>query len=106
MRQLQAWTDALGDQLKNWTDKNDFSMVLLTCLHQTIENCTTYLTGSARVKKEVPLVLRLHVQEVMRLLNETATRAPHSSSSSKNNNNNSIIQKRRKRMNRVQRALK
>lgn len=70
--QLQDWAEDLGHHLENWSDNNDFSLALLRCLHQTIEKCDKYLTADDSMKKMVLLVVREHVQEVMRLLNEPA----------------------------------
>ncbi|CAN8098309.1 unnamed protein product [Discula destructiva] len=69
--QLREWAENIGRHLDGWADKNDFSMALLTCLHQTIEKCDGYLTSTESMKRMVLLVVRLHVQEVMKLLNET-----------------------------------
>lgn len=74
--QLQDWAEDLGHHLKNWSENNDFSMSLLRCLHQTIEKCDKYLTADDSMKRMVLLVVREHIQEVMKLLNEPATPPP------------------------------
>lgn len=71
--QLQDWAEDLGGHLKGWSDKNDFSMTLLRALHQTIEMCDKYLTSDDSMKKMVLLVVREHIQEVMKMINEPAT---------------------------------
>lgn len=74
--QLQDWSENLGHHLKHWSDRNDFSLALLRCLHQTIEKCDKYLTADDSMKKMVLLVVREHIQEVMKLLNEPVTPPP------------------------------
>lgn len=68
--QLQDWAENLGLHLKGWAKERDFSMALLRCLHQTIEKCDKFLTADESMEKMVQLVVREHIQEVMKLLNE------------------------------------
>lgn len=68
--QLQDWADSLALHLKGWSKERDFSLALLRCLHQTIEKCDKYLKSDSSMEKMVQLVVREHIQEVMKLLNE------------------------------------
>lgn len=74
--ELQSWSDDLHVHLKDWANEDDFSLALLTCLHATIQKCDAYLAPkedaamNERMAQMVKLVVREHVQEVMRLLND------------------------------------
>ncbi|KAF3761938.1 hypothetical protein M406DRAFT_65007 [Cryphonectria parasitica EP155] len=87
---LQAvldWSDELAAHLKNWPNEDDFSLVLLSCLHRSIERCDKYLAPADNKAREaksrmVKLVVREHVQEVMKMLNEPTTNHTNTNTSS------------------------
>lgn len=75
MMELQAWGEELDAHLKNWADEDDFSMGLLQSLDACVKKCDAYLTPPEPTLRErmvtmTKLVVREHVQEVMKLLNE------------------------------------
>lgn len=75
--QLQKWVYDVAKHLetkKAWRDDSVFPMTLLRALHEAIGKCDKYLKDEG--SDLVSLVIREHVQEVMRLLNA------HSSSNS------------------------
>lgn len=77
MMELQAWGEELDTHLKDWADEDTFSITLLQSLHECINKCNTYLVPPEKTLNErmvimTKLVVREHVQEVMRLLNEVA----------------------------------
>lgn len=74
--QMQKWVYDVAKHLQNkkaWRDDSVFPMALLRALHEAIAKCDKYLKDEGA--DLVSLVIREHVQEVMRLLN---TRAPSS----------------------------
>ncbi|KAK7698294.1 hypothetical protein SLS64_012659 [Diaporthe eres] len=78
--QMQKWVYDVAKHLQNkkaWRDDSVFPMTLLRALHEGIAKCDKYLKDEGA--DLVSLVIREHVQEVMRLLN---TKAPSSSSDS------------------------
>ncbi|KAG6361013.1 hypothetical protein INS49_009232 [Diaporthe citri] len=78
--QLRKWVYDVAKHLQNkkaWRDDSVFPMTLLRALHEAIAKCDKYLKDEGA--DLVSLVIREHVQEIMRLLN---TRAPSSSSDS------------------------
>lgn len=78
--QMQKWVYDVAKHLQNkkaWRDDSVFPMTLLRALHDAIAKCDKYLKDEGA--DLVSLVIREHVQEVMRLLN---TKAPSSSSDS------------------------
>lgn len=75
MMELQAWGEELDNHLKNWADEDVFSMGLLQSLDECVKKCNAYLTPpeqalNERIVTMTKLVVREHVQEVMKLLNE------------------------------------
>lgn len=73
--ELQAWGEELDTHLKDWADEDTFSMALLQSLDASIKKCTAYLTPPEQALNErmvimTRLVVREHVQQVMKLLNE------------------------------------
>ncbi|KAJ0110045.1 hypothetical protein J7T55_014848 [Diaporthe amygdali] len=72
--QLQKWVYDVAKHLetkKAWRDDSVFPMVLLKALHEAIGKCDKYLKDEG--SDLVSLVIREHVQEVMRLLNTRAS---------------------------------
>lgn len=65
---LSQWCYDLQLHLAKWKNEDVFSITLLQALHDSIKKCDEYLT---RNEKLVKLVIREHVQQVMRLLNES-----------------------------------
>ncbi|PSR99158.1 hypothetical protein BD289DRAFT_361476 [Coniella lustricola] len=65
----------LRTHLDRWENEDEFTMGLLSCLHRSIQACDRYLapTNDKKQKsymfKNVKLVIREHVQKVMRILN-------------------------------------
>lgn len=73
--ELQAWGEELDAYLKNWANEDSFSLELLRSLDEAITKCDRYLTPPEktlrdRMEQLTKLVVREHVQEVMKLLNE------------------------------------
>lgn len=64
---LCQWCYDLQLHLVKWKNEDVFSITLLQALHDAIKKCDDYLV---RHEKLVKLVIREHIQEVMRLLNE------------------------------------
>lgn len=64
---LTRWCDELRLNLVNWKNEDVFSITLLQALHESIKKCDAYLISNETLVK---LVIREHIQEVMRLLNE------------------------------------
>lgn len=64
---LTRWCLDLQMHLVKWKNEDVFSMTLLQALHDVVEKCDEFLKKD---EKLVKLVIREHVQEVMRLLNE------------------------------------
>lgn len=78
--QLQRWSYDVAKHLHNkkaWRDDSVFPMTLLRALDEAIGKCDKYLKDEG--SDLVSLVIREHVQEIMRMLN---TRASSSSSDS------------------------
>lgn len=73
--ELTQWCYELHMHLVKWKNEDVFSMTLLQALHDAIKKCDEYLKKN---EKLVKLVIREHIQEVMRLLNESSS--PPSSS--------------------------
>lgn len=71
---LHQWCYDLQSHLAKWKNEEVFSMTLLQALHDSIKNCDEFL---AKNEKLVKLVIREHIQEVMRLLNEGSTHSSH-----------------------------
>ncbi|KUI73288.1 hypothetical protein VM1G_09118 [Cytospora mali] len=68
--QMQKWVSDVSRHLesqKNWGEDNVFPMTLLRALYDAIDKCDRYLVAEG--PELVSLVVREHVQEVMRLLN-------------------------------------
>lgn len=65
--ELSQWCYDLQLHLVKWKNEDVFSMALLQALHDAVRRCDEYLTRHEKLAK---LVIREHVQEVMRLLNE------------------------------------
>lgn len=77
--QLQKWVYDVAKHLQNkkaWREDSVFPMTLLQALHAAIAKCDKYLKDEGA--DLVSLVIREHVQEVMRLLN---TRPPAAATS-------------------------
>lgn len=75
MVKLLDWAEELDAHLKDWADEDTFSITLLQSLHECIHKCDAYLVPPEKTLHEqmvlmTKLVVREHVQEVMRLLNE------------------------------------
>lgn len=64
---LGNWAIGLQAHLEKWKNEDVFSITMLHALHDTIKQCDEYLQKN---EKLVKLVLREHVQEVIKLLNE------------------------------------
>lgn len=73
------WCDDLRRHLAGWKNEDVFPMKLLQALHETVEKCDEYLVRNEKLAK---LVIREHVHEVMRLLNEGAASSSSSHTSS------------------------
>lgn len=70
MLQLQRWVHDVAKHLQNkkaWQDDSVFPLTLLRALHEAIAKCDKYLKDEG--PDLVSLVVREHVQEVMRMLN-------------------------------------
>lgn len=70
---MQDWVAEVARNLenqRNGRDRNAFSMTLLRSLYDAIGKCDQYLLEKG--SELVSLVIREHIQEVMRLLNTTA----------------------------------
>lgn len=65
--ELSQWCYDLQLHLVKWKNEDVFSMTLLQALHDAVRKCDEHLTRHEKLAK---LVIREHVQEVMRLLNE------------------------------------
>lgn len=68
--QLQRWVHDVAKHLQNkkaWQDDSVFPLTLLRALHEAIAKCDKYLKDEG--PDLVSLVVREHVQEVMRMLN-------------------------------------
>lgn len=90
--QMQKWVYDVAKHLHNkkaWRDDSVFPMTLLRALHEAIAKCDKYLKDEG--SDLVSLVIREHVQEVMRLLN---TRAPSSSSGAGDSGDESTLSAR------------
>lgn len=88
--QLQKWVYDVAKHLHNkkaWRDDSFFPMTLLLALNDAIAKCDKYLKDEG--SDLVSLVIREHVQEVMRLLN---TKAPSSSSSAADSGDESTLE--------------
>lgn len=76
--QMQKWVYDVAKHLQNkkaWREDSVFPMTLLRALHEAIAKCDKYLKDEGA--DLVSLVIREHIQEVMRLLN-THTPSPSS----------------------------
>lgn len=72
--QMHKWVADVAYHLqsqKTWSDNNAFPMSLLRALYDAIGKCDKYLLDEG--SELVSLVIREHVQEVMRLLNTDAS---------------------------------
>lgn len=77
MLELLSWGEELDTHLKNWADEDVFPLSLLHSLHACIKKCDNYLTPpeqslNERMVTMTKLVVREHVQEVMKLLNDVS----------------------------------
>lgn len=90
--QMQKWVYDVAKHLQNkkaWREDSVFPMTLLRALHKAIAKCDKYLKDEGA--DLVSLVIREHVQEVMRLLN---TRAPSSSGGAGDSGDESTLSSR------------
>lgn len=88
--QLQKWVHEVAKHLhsqKVWRDDSFFPLTLLRALNDAIAKCDKYLKDEG--SDLVSLVIREHVQEVMRLLN---AKAPSSSSSGADGSDESTLE--------------
>ncbi|KAJ9144124.1 Modin [Pleurostoma richardsiae] len=77
---LQNWGGNVAEAIRARGSEHEFPLSLLDTLHEALDNCDAYLR--TKVNRElVVLVLREHLQEVLRLLNERdAFEEPHANS--------------------------